>query len=57
MLSMILKMSAVTAGNIIFSFVLWKFLKNKKMNWGYRYSIALTKALRLLLRENSSCQR
>ena len=41
MLSMILKMSAVTAGNIIFSFVLWKFLKNKKMNWGYRLMLAV----------------
>ena len=41
MLSMILKMSAVTAGNIIFSFVLWKFLKNKKINWGYRLMLAV----------------
>jgi len=41
MLSMILKMSAVTAGNIIFSFILWKFLKNKKMNWGYRLMLAV----------------
>ena len=40
MISMILKMSAVTAGNIIFTFLLWKFLKNKKMNWGYRLMLA-----------------
>ena len=41
MLSMILKMSAVTAGNVLFTFVLWKFLKNRKMNWGYRLMLAV----------------
>ena len=41
MFMMILKMSAVTAGNILFSFVLWKFLKNRKMNWGYRIMLAV----------------
>ncbi len=41
MFLMILKMSAVTAGNILFSFVLWKFLKNRKMNWGYRIMLAV----------------
>ena len=40
MLSMIFKMSAVTAGNILITFILWKFLKNKKMNWGYRLLVS-----------------
>ena len=41
MLSMILKMSAVTGGNILITYILWRFLKNKKMNWGYRIMLAL----------------
>ena len=36
-----LKMAAVTAGNVLFTFALWKFLKNRKMNWGYRIMLAL----------------
>ncbi len=40
MLLMILRMSAVTAGNVILTFILWKFLKNRKMNWGYRLMIS-----------------
>ncbi len=38
---MILKMSAVTSGNIIISYALWKFLKNKKIGWGYRIILAV----------------
>ena len=41
MFMMILKMSAVTAGNVLFTFALWKFLKNRKMNWGYRLMLAV----------------
>lgn len=40
MFLMILKMSAVTAGNILLTYILWRFLKNKKMNWGYRLMLA-----------------
>ena len=41
MLLMILKMSAVTSGNIIISYALWKFLKNKKIGWGYRILLSV----------------
>ncbi|MBR3277999.1 MAG: SpoIIE family protein phosphatase [Lachnospiraceae bacterium] len=40
MFLMILKMSAVTAGNILLTYVLWRFLKNRKMNWGWRLMLA-----------------
>ena len=36
MLVMILKMSAVTAGNILITYLLWRYLKNRKIGWGYR---------------------
>ncbi|MCR5387963.1 MAG: SpoIIE family protein phosphatase [Lachnospiraceae bacterium] len=36
MLKMILQMSAVTGGNILISYILWKLLKNRKMTWGIR---------------------
>ena len=41
MISMILKMSAITAGNVLITYVLWRFLKDKKMNWGYRMVVAV----------------
>ena len=41
MLVMILKMSAVTAGNILLTFILWKLLKNKKVGWGIRILLGL----------------
>ena len=41
MLSMILKMAAVTAGNVLITYLLWRFLKNKEMNWGYRILVSL----------------
>lgn len=40
MFVMILKMSAVTAGNVLLTYILWKFLKNRKMNWGFRLMLA-----------------
>ena len=40
MLLMILKMSAVTAGHIFLTFYLWRFFKDKEINWGYRMMIA-----------------
>ena len=36
MLGMILKMSAATAFNVLLTYVLWRLLKNKKMNMGIR---------------------
>ncbi|MBP5260892.1 MAG: SpoIIE family protein phosphatase [Clostridiales bacterium] len=41
MLTMLLKMSAVTAGNVLVTYILWRFMKNRKMNWGYRILISL----------------
>ncbi len=41
MFLMILQMSAVTAGNVILTIILWKFLKNRKIGWGYRILLAL----------------
>ena len=41
MLVMILKMSAVTAGTILLTFILWKLLKNKKVGWGIRILLGL----------------
>ena len=41
MISMILKMSAVTAANVLFSFYLWRFLKTRKIGWGYRILISV----------------
>ncbi|MCR4776427.1 MAG: SpoIIE family protein phosphatase [Saccharofermentans sp.] len=41
MLSMILRMGAVTVGNVLLTFILWLFMKNRKMNWGYRLMLAL----------------
>lgn len=38
---MILKMSAVTAGNILITYILWKFLKNRKIGWGYRIILSV----------------
>ena len=40
MFVMILKMSAVTAGNVLLTYILWRFLKNRKMNWGFRLMLA-----------------
>ena len=41
MFLMILKMSAVTAGNILITFILWKLLKDKKITWSYRIVLAV----------------
>jgi len=41
MFVMILKMSAVTAANILITYVLWKTLKNKKIGWGIRILLGL----------------
>ena len=41
MLVMILKMSAVTAGNILITYLLWRFLKNRKIGWGYRIMLGV----------------
>ena len=41
MLVMILKMSAVTAGNIIITYILWKLLKNKKAGWSIRILLGI----------------
>jgi len=41
MFLMILKMSAVTAGNILITYILWKFLKNRKIGWGYRIILSV----------------
>ena len=41
MFVMILKMSAVTAGNILITYVLWKVLKNKKIGWGIRILLGI----------------
>lgn len=41
MFLMILKTSAVTAGNILITFILWKLLKDKKISWGYRIVLAV----------------
>lgn len=41
MFFMILKMSAVTAGNILITYILWKFLKNRKIGWGYRIILSV----------------
>lgn len=41
MLVMILKMSAVTAIYVLFSYFLWRHLKNKKIDWRYRLLLSL----------------
>lgn len=41
MLSMILRMGAVTIGNVLLTFILWLFMRNRKMNWGYRLMLAV----------------
>ena len=41
MLNMIIKMSTVTAGNILLTYALWRFLKNRKIGWGFRIMLAV----------------
>ena len=38
---MIIKMSTVTAGNILLTYALWRFLKNRKIGWGFRIMLAV----------------
>ena len=40
MFSMILRMGAVTAGNVLLTYILWVFMKNRKMNWIYRIALS-----------------
>ena len=34
-------MSAVTAGNILITYLLWRYLKNRKIGWGYRIMLGV----------------
>ncbi len=40
MIAMILKMSAVVAGNILVTYGIWRYIKDKEIGWGYRLLLA-----------------